>query len=115
MSNLAVRVLPEAVRELGFVAIDTAYMGVGTALSNPAHVVFIQNLTDVDVMISWDGIDDHIPLAANGFFLMDVTSNKTSTGGAFMIAQGTRFYAKYTNDAPSGGSVFISVFYGAKG
>lgn len=115
MSNLAVRVLPEPIRELDFNTLDVAYIGVGTSISNPAHIVFIQNLTDVLVMISWDGIDDHFPLTPNGYFLMDVTANKTATGGSFMISQGTRFYAKYVASPASEGSVYVSIFYGAKG
>jgi hypothetical protein len=113
MSNLAVRVLPEPVRSTAFGSISGSYVGIGSAFENPVHWFMVQNLTDQPIMISWDGVNDHFPLAANGYVIMDVASNKTIMGGSFMIAQGTRFYVKaLTAFLPSSGSVYLSIFYG---
>lgn len=109
---LAIRLQFEPVRSLGFASIGAGYMGVGTALSNPARQVFIQNLTDVTLMFSFDGVNDHFPLPTNGFLLLDITSNKTQQGG-FFIAEGSRLYVKEVG-APASGSVYLSTMYGSE-
>jgi len=116
MSNLAIRVMPEPVRSTAFGSITGTYTGIGAAFENPVHWFMVQNLTDQSVMISWDGVNDHFPLPPNGYVIMDVGSNKTVTGGAFMVAQGTRFYVKaLTVSLPSAGSIYLSIFYGFNG
>jgi len=75
--SLAIRMVPEAVRSLGFASIGIAYMGVGTSLDYPARMIVIQNLTDEEVMFSFDGIDDHIPLPTRGHLVLDISANKT--------------------------------------
>lgn len=116
MSNTAIRILPETSRTLGFAAISAAYAGIGTSFLNPVHLFMLQNLTDKLLMFSWDGVNDHFPLPSNGYVIMDITSNKTLTGGAFMIAQGTRFYVRSTaSGVPTSGDVYLAVFYGFGG
>ena len=110
MGALSIKILPEAVRSLAFGSISAAYMGIGTPLSNPSRIFLIQNLTDALLMFSFDGITDHIPVAANGFVLLDITANKTVSQG-FYIAEGTRIYVKEV-DTPTSGSVYVSSFYG---
>ncbi len=61
-------------------------------------------------MVSFDGITDHLPVAADGFVLLDITANKTVSQG-FYIAEGTRFYVKEIGN-PTSGSIYISSFYG---
>jgi hypothetical protein len=109
--SLAIRLQFEPVRSLGEASIGAGYMGVGTAISNPARQFFIQNLTDVTLMFSFDGVNDHFPLPTMGFLLDDITSNKTQLGG-FYLAEGTRLYVKEIG-VPSKGSVYFSVMYGS--
>lgn len=110
-ANLPIRMVFEPQRTLGFAAIGAAYMGVGTAVDHPIRQFFIQNLTDVTLQFSFDGIHDHFPLPANGFFLDDVTSNKSSVSAGFYLAQGDRLYVKQLG-VPTTGSVYFSVMYG---
>ena len=109
--SLAIRMVPEAVRSLDGAAIGTVYMGVGTALDNPARIIVIQNLTDAEVMFSFDGIDDHIPLPTRGHIVLDISANKTIQTGFFM-AEGQRLSVKHTGSQPTTGSVYFSSFYG---
>jgi len=88
-------------------------MGVGTSMSRPIRMMMIQNLTDQPMMFSFDGIDDHFPLASNGYLLLDITANKTRSDG-FFLAEGQRLYVKYTSLAPAVGSVYFTTFYGAE-
>ena len=111
MSRLSIRLLPDTVRSLAFGSIGAAYMGIGTGLDHPARILFIQNLTDALLMFSFDGVTDHFPLPASGYLLVDVTSNKTQSGG-FFIAEGQRLYVKEIS-SPSTGSVYVTTFYGS--
>jgi hypothetical protein len=110
MGALSIKLLPEAVRSLAFGSISGTYAGIGTPLSNPSRIILIQNYTDEALMVSFDGITDHLPIAADGFVLLDVTANKTVLQG-FYIAEGTRFYVKEIG-TPTTGSIYISSFYG---
>ena len=111
--SLAIRLMPEPVRTLGFAAIGAAYMGVGTAMTRPIRMLLIQNLTDELVMFSFDGIDDHLPMPANGYLILDISANKTSSTG-FFLAEGQRLYVKHEGAAPTTGSVYFTTFYGAQ-
>ena len=109
--SLAIKALFEPVRTLGFAAVGPAYVGVGTALNFPARQIFVQNYTDAQLMFSFDGINDHFPLAPNSFFLDDLTSNRTLETGYF-IAKGDRLYVRHMGVAPTTDAVWFSVLYG---
>lgn len=110
MSIISIRMLFEPQRSIAFGAIGAAYMGVGTALNHPIRQFLIQNLTDATLQFSFDGINDHFPLPANGFFLNDISSNKTKSPG-FFIAEGDRLYVK-TLGVPTTGAVYFTVAFG---
>lgn len=110
MSTLALRMLFEPVRTLAAGAVAVGYMGVGTAVDHPLRQFFLQNLTDATLMFSFDGVNDHFPLPASGFFLNDITSNKSVSQG-FFLAEGERLYVRQL-DVPTTGSVYFSVMYG---
>jgi len=105
----------EAVRELAFGSITTNYAAVGTALTDHARIVIINNTTDKDVYFSLDGVIDHLRVAAGGFKLLDVTSNKVQDDGNFFRI-GTIFSVKQTSaGAPSSGLVWVEVCYSQGG
>ena len=107
----AIRLLPESVRSLAFGSIGAAYTGVGTEITSPARILHIQNLTDSLLMFSYDGVNDHFPLPASGFLLLDITANKATEDG-YYLSEGTRIYVKQIV-APSSGSVYVTVYYGS--
>ena len=110
-SALSIRLLPDELRSLGSGSIGAAYMGIGSAFTQPIRIIHIQNLTDQTLIFSFDGINDHQVLAANGFILLDITANKTREQG-YYISEGTRIYAKEESVTPTSGNVYISSFYG---
>lgn len=107
--SLGIRLLAEPVRSLASGTIGAGYMGIGTGFDHPIRIVFIQNLTDATLMFSLDGIEDHFPLPANGFLLLDITANKNLSQG-FYLAEGQRIYVQ-TVGAPTTGDVYVSAFY----
>lgn len=114
MSNLALRLKAEPQREIAFGSISGAYTGIGSGYAHPVRVYMLQNFTDAALQFSWDGINDHFPLPAGGSMIIDVTSNKTSVGGQFALAEGDRTYVKLI-DTPTSGTVYLSIFYGYEG
>lgn len=109
--SLAIRLLPDPIRTIGFAAIGALYAGVGTALGRPARIIYILNVTDEDLMFSFDGINDHFVVAENGFLLLDISANKTIETG-FFLAEGQRLYVRELV-SPAAGDVWFSTFFGA--
>jgi len=110
--SFEIRMAAEPLRKLGFASIGAAYMGVGTAITHATRILHVQNLTDKLLLFSFDGINDHFPLAANGFLLLDIASNKTVPQG-FFLSEGKRIYVKEDTAAPTSGSVYVTVIHGA--
>jgi len=106
----SIRLVPETLRSLAFGSVGASYMGVGTAFDNPIRIIFIQNLTDVTLLFSWDGINDHFRLPRDGYLLLDVSANKNREHGMY-ISEGTRIYVK-EDGTPTSGTIDVSVLYG---
>lgn len=111
ISTLSVRMLAEPIRSLTAGSISGAYMGIGTPLVFPSRLLFIQNLTDAQLMFSVDGVHDHFTLPATSNFVFDITTNQQQESGIY-FSVGTRFYVKQVG-LPSTGSVYVSTFYGS--
>lgn len=109
--SVSIRLMPDTVRSLAFGSIAAGYTGIGTAISKPCRIFLMQNLTDANLMFSFDGINDHFPLASWGYILLDITANKTLNQGYF-LAEGQRLYVKQL-EIPTTGSVYLTTFYGA--
>ena len=110
--TIEIKVELEALRTLAHGSIGAAYMGIGTAIEHPARMLLLQNHTDADLMFSFDGITDHIPIRQYSSFIWDISANKTIDSG-FFIAQGTRIYVKEI-DNPTTGNAYLTVFYGSE-
>lgn len=115
MATQAIKLKAEALRSLEFDDLSTSFVALGDAFENPARIIHLQNLTDANVIYSFDGTTDHGVVAAGGFILLDITANKSLDQGEF-ISQGTTVYIALITgaDAPSSGDVYLSVFYGSK-
>lgn len=107
----SIRFQAETLRSLAFGSIGAAYMGIGTSFDNPVRMIHLTNDTNVSLLFSFDGVNDHIFLPSSGFILLDVTANKTREQGWY-IAEGDRLYVKEYTAAPGSGSVHLSCFYG---
>lgn len=111
MPSLAKKLLFEPAKSLAFGSIGAAYMGVGTAFDKPIRLIILQNLTDAVIWLSFDGINDHVPLASISYIILDVTANKATDEGWY-IGEGTRVYAKRLSGVPASGAVYVSACYG---
>lgn len=108
--SLAVRWRAEEIRTLAFGDISGTYAALGAAMDNPVVNYRIQNLTNQNVLVSYDGVTDHDLIAAGGFVLLDVSSNK-GKGDALVLSKGDIVFVKEETSGPSSGSVYLSVYY----
>jgi len=108
--GLSIRLRAETCRSLAFGSIIVGYTAVGTAMSNPVRMFLLQNLTNATVWFSLDGVNNHFPLGATSYVLLDIAANKTQDTG-FFLAEGDRLYVKRLG-TPTSGSVYLTVFYG---
>ena len=109
MSSPGIRLAIEPVRSIAFGGISGTYAGIGTAIDNPAHMMYIVNATDALLMFSDDGVVDKFPIAASTSFILDINANKTTPEG-FFLGKGRRIYVKQVG-VPSTGNVYLSIFY----
>lgn len=104
---LGIRVTWEPLRELNFAVLGPVYMGLGTRLDNPVRQILIQNLTDVILCFSWDGITDNFKLPKRSFYLIDITTNGNDTQGLY-IGRNERLYVRTDGVLPTEGQVCLS-------
>lgn len=113
MSNTSVKIRYENLRSIAFGGISGVYAGVGAAFANPVRLLKITNVTDADIIISFDGVNDKDIVASNTAWIHDYGSNKADTGGALDQSQGERVYVRQASAAPTVGSVYVTVIYAA--
>ncbi len=101
----------EPLRSLAYGSISSSYAPIGAPIANTGRLMMIQNLTDSTLTFSFDGIVDHFVLPSQGFFLIDVTTNRADPAGTFLISIGTQMSVKGSAGA---GSVYVTSLY-AKG
>lgn len=109
----AIRLRFEPLRSLAFGSITGTYAGVGTPFVHPIRLLKVTNLTDENIIVSFDGITDHDVVAANGFFLYDYASNKADQAGVLEQSVGTRLYIKAESALPTLGNLYVTVQYAA--
>lgn len=100
----------DAVRFLAFDHISDTYLPIGPALGHAMRVLHFINATDGDMMISFDGVTDNIPVINESFTLYDLTADE-DTNESFRYENGTQLYVRYLS-APSKGTFYIVAVYG---
>jgi hypothetical protein len=106
MSNTGLKVQDEALRELAFGAISSAYANLGTVTLFNADIVTITNNSDTDIYISFDGgTNTHKKLAAHTSTVYDYHTNDL-----FRIA-GTQIAIKDNTVAATTGWVVAEIEY----
>ena len=128
MSASSQKIWPETIRFVTFTQIAAAvgaYIPIGAVspvpgpsaqnaapgFTHPIRLLHTEDTTNVPLMYSWDGINDHSALIQNAFLLLDVCSNKSNQGSILEIPQGTIIYVRYIDSAPTSGYVYLSAFY----
>ena len=118
--NNSIRVMCEPLRTVNNLVIHNAGAGVyvsidavSPAISHPARMILLQNLTNASLMISDDGVNAKWPISANTSMILDLTSNASTLNGGWYYPEGTRFYVAQIED-PTDGDLYLTVFYGSE-
>jgi hypothetical protein len=113
MSNysLAIRMYPEPVQTLSYADISGSYVLLGT-LANPSVQTIIQNWTDQPVMLSWNGINDHFPIASGCAWDSDNVSNKGKSDGLWQSQRQSYWVRLIGGTSPTMNAVYLTTFYG---
>ncbi len=116
MSNLvsSIRVRYEPLRSITYADIETGYEAIGLPFANPIRILKVTNLTDQNMLISLNGIDDNDIVAKNGFFLYDYATNKANAAGLLEQPQGDRIYIKAPSTLPTIGNLYVTVVYASQ-
>ena len=108
----------DKVRGMVFSSITASYQAIGflatpltpAPLTHAMRVLHFINSTDVDIMVSFDSINDNFPILAGGFSLYDLTSDE-DMGEQFRYQVGSNIYIKYLA-VPTTGTFYIASVYG---
>lgn len=124
--SLQIRAQFDLIRRItaaSIIAIPGNYVAAATPFSNSVRLLFVQNLTDSQIMFSINpntpviNVNDNFSLAANGFLLLDVSSNRAATANELSLAANNYIWARDMTPegiaAPTTGSVWISAMYAA--
>lgn len=110
-SATAQRIRYETLRSLAFGSIGAGYTGVGASFANPVRLIMIDNLTDKNLIVSFDGITNHTVVASMSGKVLDYASNRMAPADHLEQAVGDRVYVKAESALPTSGSVYVSVIY----
>lgn len=103
----------EAQKSLGFASIGATYAPVGSAFLHPIRILYLLNLTDGDVQVSFDGINDHlvVPNRTNGIFPPLYFTQGKVQDSLLMLREGTVVYVKDIT-ATTAGAFYVCAVYG---
>lgn len=104
----------EELRTLAFGGISSSYAPVGAATEHRIRLVCFNNSTNQDILVSLNGVTDRLRVVANGFKLLDVSTN-TDCSNALFLPIGTTFYIKDEGSAATSGKFWIETLYAAGG
>ena len=108
MISSAQKIAYEPLRSLGHASISGTYAGVGTPFANPVRMLKVNNATDANLTISFDGVTDMDFIFANSAYVFDYATNAVDPVGQLEQPLGKRLYVK---GSPSTGSVYVTVIY----
>lgn len=103
----------DTLRSVAFGSITGSFAALGSAFSHNVRVLKIQNTTDADISISFDGTNTNDYIPAGGFSLYDMTTNREgqNLANTFVFSINTQIYLK-TDGSPTRGVVTATCVYG---
>jgi len=102
----------DEIRTINFSDLQLFYVLVGTVFSRPVRIIRISNLTNVNVLMSLDGITDHDYIPSNTVTVYDLTENKNRDEGLY-IREGAGIYVLAPlGQIPKSGRLYVTVLAG---
>lgn len=87
------------------------YYEIGDPLELPCRIIKFDNLTNQTVFISMNGVIPFTVIPSGGFFLIDITANK-SVQDELTVSKETQFWAN-ASVVPTSGSVYVTAIAAA--
>lgn len=109
MTQESTTIRPDILRSIDSAVFSGAFLPVGTPLQFPVRLIKFVNLSNVNVLISWDGVNNHEILPLGTAFTIDGSANRESSSNVWEIQSGTQFYVQ---GSPGTGFIYISCYYG---
>ena len=106
-----VRLFPEPLRSIAFGSIGSSFNTVGSPFAHPIYITHLVNDTDVALVFSWNGVDQHLYLPSGGFLVLDITANKAGYASGLFFSVGQRIYVAEAFTPPTSGIVTLSAFF----
>lgn len=103
LTPYAQKAVPIAQKSIAAASIIATYTIVGSIFSNPVVLLMIVSTLDQPVQLSWDGVNDHVPLLAGGTLVLDFRSDEIAFPGNLGV------YVKEIGN-PTTGSLYVSAF-----
>ncbi len=91
-------------------SIGVGYSLVGTIV-NASRIICFDNGTDSDVMISFDGFNDHFPVFSQTGKVLDCTTNRLENDVGWYVTSGQQIWVRKLG-TPTTGDLYVSSFYG---
>lgn len=107
----AQRLRYDTLRSLAFGSITTSYVAVGSAFTHPVRVLNVDNLTDANLLVSFDGTTNHTVIPSGSGKIFDYATNRVGPVDQLEQSVGTVIYVKRESGAPTGGNVYVTVLY----
>lgn len=107
MSNIA---RFDRLRAVSYTAITSSYTPFGIPLGHAMRLLDFQNDTNALIYLSFDGVNDNIPLTQGSFRIYDVTSDQ-DVDEKFRYQNGTQVFLKYVGAAPTNSPDFTNSCY----
>lgn len=111
MSLNGQRVRYDALRSLAFGSISGTYAAIGTAFTQSVRIIKIDNLTDANMLFSFDGVINHTVVPTMSGSVFDYGTNRVGPVDQLEQPIGTTIYVKQESGAASSGSVYVTIIY----
>lgn len=101
----------DSLRESDFGSITTSYTPLGNSLNINPRIIGLNNDTNANIYVSFDGIKDHVKLTGYSDKVFDIAANKIRNDG-FFLGKRRKIYVKYESVLATFGSFWIELVYG---
>lgn len=103
----------EPLRSLSAASIAAAptYHAIGSVFVNPVRLLKITNVTDANMIVSFNGVDDMDIVVAQSYCLYDYCSDRANQAGVLEQSANTRIYIRYESALPTVGNVYVTLIY----
>lgn len=105
------RLVADPLQSLGYGSISGTYAGIGPQFDRSSRMIYISNLTNKVLMISFDGVTDHYPIYAYTALMLTNTWNAQKSTEYLAMEASTRVYVKSVG-TPTVGVVYVTIFRG---